>query len=263
VRRAREYILAGDAFQVVPAQRFFRPVSAHPFDVYRMLRALNPSPYMYFLRLGTVEVVGTSPEILLRVEDGEVETRPLAGTRRRGRDASDDARLERELLEDEKERAEHVMLVDLARNDVGRVAVPGSVRVSRLMEVERYSHVMHIMSEVRGRLRPGCDALDALRACFPAGTLSGAPKIRAMEIISELEPEERGPYGGAIGYMGFGGNLDMAITLRTMVIAGGTLSIQVGAGVVADSDAAAEYQETLNKAQALFIAADMAEVGLD
>src|SRR5215831_3221112 len=217
VDEAREHILAGDAFQVVLSQRFSEPLAARPFDVYRCLRGINPSPYMFYLSLGVDRhIVGTSPELLVRVEGEGVVTRPLAGTRRRGADPEQDLALERELLADAKERAEHVMLVDLGRNDVGRVAVPGTVRVERLMEVERYSHVMHISSTVSGRLAPEHTSLDALRATFPAGTLSGAPKIRAMEIIAELEPERRGCYGGSLGYVGFGGNMDMAITLRTI-----------------------------------------------
>src|ERR1700681_3789834 len=217
VDAAREYILAGDAFQVVVSHRYRKPLEASPFDVYRCLRAINPSPYMFYVSLGgDRHVVGTSPEKLIQVEGRRVETRPLAGTRRRGADPAEDVRLEKELLADLKERAEHVMLVDLGRNDVGRVARPGSVSVDRLMEVERYSHVMHISSTVTGELHTSRSPLDALRAAFPAGTVSGAPKIRAMEIISELEPDRRGPYSGAFGYVGFGGNLDMAITLRTV-----------------------------------------------
>ncbi|MGH7902794.1 MAG: anthranilate synthase component I family protein, partial [Candidatus Dormibacteraceae bacterium] len=260
VEAAREHILAGDAFQVVVSQRFATPLSARPFDVYRCLRALNPSPYMYFLSLGAGRfIVGTSPELLVRVEGGRVETRPLAGTRRRGTSPESDLALERELLGDAKERAEHVMLVDLGRNDVGRVARPGSVRVERLMEVERYSHVMHISSTVAGELTETKSSLDALRAAFPAGTVSGAPKIRAMEIIASLEPERRGAYAGCLGYVGFGGNLDMAITLRTIVIAEGRAYVQAGAGVVADSRPEREYQETLEKAGALFAAVESAE----
>lgn len=260
VDAVREHILAGDAFQVVLSQRFSKRLAARPFDVYRCLRAVNPSPYMYFVDFGDGRyVVGTSPEVLVRVEGELVTTRPLAGTRRRGRDLEEDARLERELLADAKERAEHVMLVDLGRNDVGRVAAPGSVRVERLLEVERYSHVMHISSTVSGRLAPGRSSLDALRATFPAGTVSGAPKIRAMEIIASLEPDQRGPYAGALGYVGFGGNLDMAITLRTVLIAEGVAYIQAGAGVVADSSPAREFQETLEKAGAMFAAVEQAE----
>ena len=260
VDAAREYIHAGDAFQVVVAQRFRKRLAASPFDVYRCLRAINPSPYMFFIALGgDRHVVGTSPEKLVQVEGNHVETRPLAGTRRRGRDAAEDKQLEKELLSDLKERAEHVMLVDLGRNDVGRVARPGTVSVDRLMEVERYSHVMHISSTVGGELKPGCTSLDALRAAFPAGTVSGAPKIRAMEIIAELEPEQRGVYAGSAGYVSFGGNLDMAITLRTVVIAGGVAYVQAGAGVVADSKPEREYEETLEKAGAMFKAIEMAE----
>jgi anthranilate synthase component I len=260
VDAAREHILAGDAFQVVLSQRFSRPLAARPFDVYRCLRGINPSPYMFYLSLGgDRHIVGTSPELLVRVDGEGVVTRPLAGTRRRGADREQDLALERELLADEKERAEHVMLVDLGRNDVGRVASPGTVRVERLMEVERYSHVMHISSTVSGRLAPGQTSIDAMRATFPAGTLSGAPKIRAMEIIADLEPDRRGCYGGALGYVGFGGNMDMAITLRTIVIANGTVYVQAGAGVVADSVPAREFQETLEKAGAMFAAVEQAE----
>ena len=260
VDAAREHILAGDAFQVVLSQRFSRPLAARPFDVYRCLRGINPSPYMFYLSLGgDRHIVGTSPELLVRVDGDAVVTRPLAGTRRRGADREQDLALERELLADAKERAEHVMLVDLGRNDVGRVASPGSVRVERLMEVERYSHVMHISSTVSGQLAPDRTSLDALRATFPAGTLSGAPKIRAMEIIADLEPDRRGCYGGALGYVGFGGNMDMAITLRTIVIADDTVYVQAGAGVVADSVPAREFQETLEKAGAMFAAVEQAE----
>jgi anthranilate synthase component 1 len=260
VDAAREHILAGDAFQVVLSQRFAKPLGARPVDVYRCLRGINPSPYMYYLCLGgDRHVVGTSPEVLVRVEGDLVTTRPLAGTRRRGATPEQDRELESELLADAKERAEHVMLVDLGRNDVGRVAEPGSVRVERLMEVERYSHVMHISSTVSGRLADGQKPLDALRAAFPAGTVSGAPKIRAMEIIAELEPERRGAYSGTLGYVGFDGNLDMAITLRTIVIAEGTAYVQAGAGVVADSNPAREFDETLEKAGAMFAAVEQAE----
>jgi anthranilate synthase component 1 len=260
VDAAREHILAGDAFQVVLSQRFAKPLGARPFDVYRSLRAVNPSPYMFFLDLGGDRyVVGTSPEVLVRVESGRVTSRPLAGTRRRDPDPGIDAALERELLADEKERAEHVMLVDLGRNDLGRVARPGSVHVDRLMEVERYSHVMHISSTVSAELAAGRTSLEALRAAFPAGTVSGAPKIRAMEIIAGLEPDRRGPYAGCLGYVGFGGNLDMAITLRSIVIAGGVAYVQAGAGVVADSRPEREFQETLEKAGAMFAAIEMAE----
>ncbi len=260
VDAAREHILAGDAFQIVVSQRFSKPLEASPFDVYRCLRAINPSPYMYYLSLGgDRHVVGTSPEKLIQVEGARVETRPLAGTRRRGADPAEDLKLERELLSDLKERAEHVMLVDLGRNDVGRVARPGTVSVDRLMEVERYSHVMHISSTVSGQLRDGCTSLDALRAAFPAGTVSGAPKIRAMEVIAELEPDQRGVYAGSLGYVSFGGNLDMAITLRTVVVAEGVAYVQAGAGVVADSRPEREFEETLEKAGAMFKAIEMAE----
>ena len=260
VDAAREHILAGDAFQVVLSQRFGRPLAARPFDIYRCLRGINPSPYMFYLSLGQDRhIVGTSPELLVRVDGDGVVTRPLAGTRRRGATQAEDLALERELLADAKERAEHVMLVDLGRNDVGRVATPGTVQVERLMEIERYSHVMHISSTVSGRLAPDSTSLDALRATFPAGTLSGAPKIRAMEIIADLEPDRRGCYGGALGYVGFGGNIDMAITLRTIVIAGGTVHVQAGAGVVADSLPEREFQETLEKAGAMFAAVEQAE----
>jgi anthranilate synthase component I len=260
VDAAREYIIGGDAFQIVPSQRFSKPLAASPFDVYRCLRAINPSPYMYFLALGgDRHVVGTSPEKLVQVEDRRVETRPLAGTRRRGVDPAEDTKLEKELLSDLKERAEHVMLVDLGRNDVGRVAKPGTVNVDRLMEIERYSHVMHISSTVSGQLREGKTSLDALRAAFPAGTVSGAPKIRAMEVIAELEPDQRGVYAGSLGYVSFGGNLDMAITLRTVVAAEGTAYVQAGCGVVADSRPEREFEETLEKAGAMFKAIEMAE----
>jgi anthranilate synthase component 1 len=260
VDAAREHILAGDAFQIVVSQRFRKPLEASAFDVYRCLRAINPSPYMYYLSLGgDRHVVGTSPEKLIQVEGKRVETRPLAGTRRRGADPAEDLALEKELLSDLKERAEHVMLVDLGRNDVGRVARPGTVNVDRLMEVERYSHVMHISSTVSGQLRDGCTSLDALRAAFPAGTVSGAPKIRAMEVIAELEPDQRGVYAGSLGYVSFGGNLDMAITLRTVVVAEGVAYVQAGAGVVADSRPEREFEETLEKAGAMFKAIEMAE----
>ena len=260
VDAAREHILGGDAYQVVVSHRFRKPLAATPFDVYRCLRAINPSPYMFFIALGgDRHVVGTSPEKLVQVEDRRVETRPLAGTRRRGADQAEDQRLEKELLSDLKERAEHVMLVDLGRNDVGRVARPGTVAVDRLMEVERYSHVMHISSTVSGQLREGRTSLDALRAAFPAGTVSGAPKIRAMEIIADLEPDQRGVYAGSAGYVSFGGNLDMAITLRTVVVADGIAYVQAGAGVVADSRPEREYEETFEKAGAMFKAIEMAE----
>ena len=260
VDAAREHIMGGDAFQIVVSQRFHKRLEATPFDVYRCLRAINPSPYMFFLALGgDRHVVGTSPEKLVQVEGRRVETRPLAGTRRRGADSAEDQRLEKELLGDLKERAEHVMLVDLGRNDVGRVARPGSVNVDRLMEVERYSHVMHISSTVSGQLREGKTSLDALRAAFPAGTVSGAPKISAMEVIADLEPDQRGVYAGSAGYVSFGGNLDMAITLRTVVVADGIAYVQAGAGVVADSRPEREFEETLEKEGAMFKAIEMAE----
>jgi anthranilate synthase component 1 len=261
VRRAKEYIEAGDIIQVVLSQRFQQEIGADPLDVYRRLRSLNPSPYMYYLHFGSVRIVGSSPEMLVRVEQGTVETRPIAGTRRRGGSQAEDGALARELRADPKECAEHLMLVDLGRNDLGRVCEYGSVKVSRLMEIERYSHVMHLASVVRGKLNAGRDAYDALASCFPAGTLSGAPKIRAMEIIEELEPARRGPYGGAIGYLSFNGNLDACITIRTIVIKGGTAYIQAGAGIVADSDPEQEYEESLRKAEVLLQALRLTEKG--
>ncbi len=251
VRKIRDYIVAGDCMQVVLSQRLSLPFSGDPLAVYRRLRTLNPSPYMYFLDLGTFQIVGSSPEILVRLEGGEVTVRPIAGTRPRGRNREEDLALERDLLSDPKELAEHVMLIDLGRNDVGRVAEIGTVRVTEKMVVERYSHVMHIVSNVVGNLRPGLDAFDVLRATFPAGTVSGAPKIRAMEIIAELEPTKRGIYSGAVGYIGFGGNLDTAIAIRTAVVKDGWLHIQAGAGVVYDSVPEREWEETLNKGKAL------------
>jgi anthranilate synthase component I len=259
VERARRYVIAGDVIQVVLAQRLYRPLQAHPFSVYRALRAINPSPYMYYLHLDDFQIVGASPEMLVRVEDGEVTTHPIAGTRRRGRTAEEDRALEEELRQDEKERAEHLMLVDLARNDIGRVAEPGTVRVPAFMEVERYSHVMHLVSRVEGRLRPHLTCYDALRACFPAGTVSGAPKVRAMEIIAELENERRGPYAGAVGYFDYSGNMDMAITIRTLVIRGDVAHIYVGAGIVYDSVPEREHAETMAKAAALLLAMERAE----
>jgi anthranilate synthase component 1 len=262
VRKAVEYINAGDAFQVVLSQRFQTETRARPFDVYRALRVVNPSPFMFYVRAGAVTLVGASPEIMCRVENGEITNRPLAGTRPRGTTPEEDRRLAEELSNDPKERAEHIMLVDLARNDVGRVARIGSVRISDLLAVERYSHVMHLSSTVTGQLLPGLSAFDALRASLPAGTLSGAPKIRAMEIIDELEPHRRGPYGGAVGYVDFSGNMDTCIALRTMVILGQTAYVQAGAGIVADSVPAAEYQETVNKAMSLLRALEVAETQL-
>ena len=259
VEKAREYIYAGDIIQVVPSQRLARKTDAHPFQIYRALRSINPSPYMYYLHLDDFHIVGASIETLVRVEDGTVVTHPIAGTRPRGGTPEEDAALEEELRGSEKQRAEHIMLVDLARNDVGRVSEPGTVQVTRLMDVERYSRVMHLVSHVAGKLKPEITPYDALRACFPAGTLSGAPKIRAMEIISELEGEKRGPYGGAVGYFSFSGNVDTAITLRTSVIKDGVAYVQAGGGVVADSIPEDEYQETLHKAGALLRAIDKAE----
>lgn len=263
VERCREYIYAGDAFQVVPSQRFSAEVDLDPFTLYRGLRAVNPSPYMFFLEFGDVSLVGSSPETLVKVERGVVHTRPIAGTRPRGATEEDDRRLAEELLADPKERAEHVMLVDLGRNDLGRVARIGTVRVEELMSVNHYSHVMHIESSVVGELAEGRRACDALRAIFPAGTLSGAPKVRAMEIIDEMEPTKRGPYGGAVGYLAHDGDLDTAITIRTMVCADGRVHVQAGAGVVADSDPAYEYAESQNKAAALFRAIEVAAAQSD
>jgi len=259
VRKAREYILAGEIFQVVLSTRAERPMGASPFSVYRVLRSLNPSPYLFYLDFGDLQLLGSSPEMLVRLEGGVLTTRPIAGTRPRTGDPERDRELEAELLADPKERAEHVMLVDLGRNDIGRVSLPGTVRVTSLMEVERYSHVMHIVSEVEGRLRPGLDAFDALAACFPAGTLTGAPKVRAMEIIDELEPLARGPYGGAVGYFGLGGDMDTAIAIRTVVISGGKAYVQAGAGVVADSLPEREWEECRSKARALLEALALAE----
>jgi len=259
VLRAKDYIAAGDIFQVVPSQRFVRPTSADPVTIYRALRTVNPSPYMFLLRTGEGDLVGASPELLVRVQEGEVLTHPIAGTRRRGRDGIEDAALAEELLGDEKERAEHLMLVDLGRNDIGRVSEPGSVRVPDFMFVEKYSHVMHLVSHVTGRLRGDMSALDALRACFPAGTVSGAPKIRAMEVIAELEGTRRGIYAGCVGHVGFNGDLDTCIALRTMVVQDGVAYVQAGGGVVADSDPEAEFQESRNKAAALLRAIDLAE----
>ncbi len=263
VLKAKEYIKAGDIFQVVPSQRFETKINIESYEIYRALRLINPSPYMYFLRCGNATVVGASPEVMVRLEGGRIDLRPIAGTRRRGANEDEDRALAEELLADPKERAEHIMLVDLGRNDVGRVSDPGSVQVSELMVIERYSHVMHIVSNVRGKLSGSKDAYDVIRACFPAGTVSGAPKIRAMEIIDELEPTKRGPYAGAVGYFGFSGNMDTCITIRTLVIKDKTAYIQAGGGVVADSDPAAEYQETVNKAKAMMRAVEMAEKGLD
>jgi len=259
VRKSQEYIRAGDIFQVVLSQRLKTEITAPPLEVYRTLRVVNPSPFMFLLRLPQVTLVGSSPEILVRVLDGEVTVRPLAGTRRRGATEEEDRRLGEELLADPKERAEHVMLVDLGRNDVGRVASYGTVQLSDVMTIERYSHVMHITSNVTGQLAPGRDAFDAMRACLPAGTVSGAPKVRAMQIIDELEPHRRGPYAGAVGYFDFNGNMDTCIALRTIVIQGTTAYIQAGAGLVADSIPSEEYDETLNKARGLLKAIEITE----
>ncbi|MEH6548963.1 MAG: anthranilate synthase component I [Pseudomonadales bacterium] len=257
VDRVKDYILAGDVMQVVPSQRLTIPFDAEPINLYRALRRLNPSPYLYFLDLGDHQVVGASPEILARLEDRTMTLRPIAGTRRRGKDDAEDKALEAEMLADPKEVAEHLMLIDLGRNDVGRVAETGSVELTDTMKVERYSHVMHIVSNVTGTLRPELNSMDVLRAALPAGTLSGAPKIRAMQIIDELEPVKRGVYGGAVGYLGWNGNMDTAIAIRTAVIKDGVLNIQAGAGVVADSIPRLEWKETMNKARAIFRAVAM------
>jgi anthranilate synthase component I len=261
VRKAKAYIRAGDAFQIVPSQRFSARTNAEPFEIYRALRVINPSPYMYFLRLSDVSVVGSSPEMLVKIQGRDASYRPIAGTLPRGRDEKEDRVLEAQLLADPKERAEHIMLVDLGRNDLGRVCEYGSVRVERLMYVERYSHVMHLVSNLRGRLRDDVDCFEALLACFPAGTLSGAPKVRAMEIIDELEPTRRGIYAGAILYLDFSGNLDSCIALRTLVAKDGRVYIQAGGGVVADSVPEHEYQETVNKARAVVAALEVAHKG--
>ncbi|MET0029322.1 MAG: anthranilate synthase component I [Candidatus Thiodiazotropha sp.] len=263
VERIKRYILDGDCMQVVISQRLSIPFHAPPLDLYRALRGLNPSPYMYFLNLGEFHIVGSSPEILTRLEDGVVTVRPIAGTRRRGYTEAEDRALEAELLADPKELAEHLMLIDLGRNDTGRVAKIGSVKLTEKMIVERYSHVMHIVSNVNGQLRDGLSAMDVLRATFPAGTVSGAPKIRAMEIIDELEPVKRGVYSGAVGYLSWSGNMDTAIAIRTAVIKDETLHIQAGAGVVADSVPELEWKETMNKGRAIFRAVALAEAGLD
>jgi anthranilate synthase component 1 len=259
VRKCVEYIRAGDIFQVVISQRLAVELSAPAFEVYRTLRVVNPSPFMFFLRTPDCTLVGSSPEIMCRVVDGKVTVRPLAGTRRRGQDDADDQRLADELLADPKERAEHVMLVDLGRNDVGRVSEFGSVELSDVMVIERYSHVMHITSNLTGTLRERTDAFDALKACLPAGTVSGAPKVRAMQIIDEIEPHRRGPYAGAVGYFDYGGNMDTCITLRTIVVQGNTAYVQAGAGIVADSNPTSEFQETLSKARGLMKAIELTE----
>jgi len=264
VASAKEYISAGDVIQVVLSQRMSRPVASNPFDIYRALRSLNPSPYMYYLTYGDVRIIGSSPERLVSVQDGEVVTRPIAGSRPRGATREEDEALAAELLADEKERAEHIMLLDLGRNDLGRVCRYGTVVVDEQMVIEKYSHVQHIVSNVRGQLRADRDPFDVLRACFPAGTLSGAPKVRAMEIIEELEPTRRGPYGGVIGYFSFSGNMDTAITIRTIVCTNSTAHMQVGAGIVADSVPSREYEECVSmKGGALLRAIEMAEAGLE
>ena len=260
VEKCVQYIRAGDIFQVVVSQRLEVPIRAHPFEIYRRLRVVNPSPFMFYMRTPSVTLVGSSPEIMVRVMDGQVTVRPLAGTRPRGASEEEDLRLAEELLADPKERAEHVMLVDLGRNDVGRVAQFRSVELTDVMTIERYSHVMHITSNVRGRLSPGKTAFDALQSCLPAGTVSGAPKVRAMEIIDEVEPHRRGPYAGAVGYVDFNGNMDTCIALRTIVVQGDKAYVQAGAGIVADSVPANEWNETLNKARGLLKAIELAEV---
>ena len=259
VRTCVDYIKAGDIFQVVISQRLQTPLDLPPFELYRTLRVVNPSPFMFYLRTPDATLVGSSPEIMVRVVDGQVTVRPLAGTRPRGKDEAEDRRLGEELLADPKERAEHVMLVDLGRNDVGRVAEYNSVEISDVMVIERYSHVMHITSNVCGKLREGCDSFDALAACLPAGTVSGAPKVRAMEIIDRLEPNRRGPYAGAVGYIDFAGNMDTCIALRTVVVQDGTAYVQAGAGIVADSVPEQEYHETLNKARGLLKAIEITQ----
>jgi anthranilate synthase component 1 len=259
VERAKEYIYKGDTYQIQVSQRFERRTAAHPFEVYRALRRVNPSPYMYYLELGDLQVVGASPEMLIRVEDGVIETHPIAGTRRRGRDAEDEQRMAEELQSSEKERAEHIMLVDLARNDLGRVCTPGSVRVTSLMAIERYSHVMHMVSHVVGTLRPDVTTYDALRAYFPHGTVTGAPKIRTMEIIAELEGERRGGYGGCVGYFDMSGNCDTALAIRTIWMKDGVAYVQAAGGVVYDSTPEEEYLESQNKARAMLRAIELAE----
>ena len=263
VNKTREYIIAGDVIQTVVAQRMSRPTSAHPFQIYRSLRAVNPSPYMYYLDMGDFQIVGASPELLVQVVDGNVAVHPIAGTRRRGRDEAEDLELEEELRTDEKERAEHIMLLDLGRNDVGRVSKPGTVEVTQILDIERYSHVIHLVSHVTGQLRDEYTNYDALRACFPAGTVSGAPKIRAMEIIAELEPDKRSVYAGAVGYFDFSGNMDTAIAIRTLVLKDGVAHVQAGGGIVYDSNPEDEYMETIHKASAVFNAIDQAEREID
>jgi anthranilate synthase component 1 len=262
VEKSKEYILAGDIFQVVLSQRMSVPYQARPLDVYRSLRALNPSPYMYFIDLGGTQIVGSSPEVLVRVQNRRVTLRPIAGTRHRGKTAAEDQALAEELMADPKENAEHLMLIDLGRNDAGRVAATGSVEMTDQMVIERYSHVMHIVSEVQADLAEGLTAMDAIRAAFPAGTLSGAPKFRAMEIINEFEPVKRNIYAGAVGYISWHDDTDLAIAIRTAVIHEGKLHVQAGAGIVADSDAEKEWQETRDKGRALITAVDRASRGL-
>jgi len=259
VLRGKDYIMSGDIVQVVLSQRFERETYVNPFDIYRALRVINPSPYMYYIDTGDAKLVGSSPEILVRLEGRKVILRPIAGTRKRGETEEEDSVLEEELKKDPKEIAEHIMLVDLGRNDVGRVAEIGSVKVTELMNVEKYSHVMHLVSNVEGTLKDGLDAFDVLRACFPAGTVTGAPKVRAMEIIEELEPMRRGPYAGAVGYLSYSGNMDTCITIRTLVIKDNKVYVQAGAGIVADSIPDREYTETVNKAMGMMRAVDMAE----
>jgi anthranilate synthase component 1 len=255
--------MAGDVVQVVLSQRFERKSAVDPFDIYRALRVINPSPYMYYLDTGDAKIVGSSPEILVRLEENKIVLRPIAGTRRRGETEAEDKALEDDLKKDPKEIAEHIMLVDLGRNDVGRVAKTGSVKVTELMSVERYSHVMHLVSNVEGDLKEGLDAFDVLEASFPAGTVTGAPKVRAMEIIEELEPTKRGPYAGAVGYFSYSGNMDTCITIRTLFVKDHSVYVQSGAGIVADSDPEKEYAETVNKAMAMMKAVDMAERGFE
>jgi anthranilate synthase component 1 len=262
VEKTKEYITSGDIIQAVISQRWKTRLDVDTFDLYRALRVLNPSPYMFYLKTDTEILVGSSPEVMVRVEDGEVESRPIAGTRPRGKTEAEDLELEKELLSDPKERAEHIMLVDLARNDLGRISETGTVKVNELMTTEKYSHVMHIVSNVISKLGKDKDAFDVVKATFPAGTLSGAPKVRAMEIIEEMEPSRRGAYGGAVGYFSFSGNMDACITIRTFVIKDGEIFIQAGAGIVADSDPEREYQETVNKVRALVKAIEVAKTGL-
>ncbi|HUH66420.1 MAG TPA: anthranilate synthase component I [Syntrophales bacterium] len=263
VEKAKDYIVAGDIIQVVLSQRFHTKNGIDPVDLYRALRYVNPSPYLFFLKLDDAYLIGSSPEVMVRLEEGAAELRPIAGTRRRGRSEQEDRNLAHELLEDPKERAEHVMLVDLGRNDLGRIAETGTVQVNQLMAVERYSHVMHLVSNIQAQLAPGKDCFDVLAAAFPAGTLSGAPKIRAMEIIDELEPTRRGTYGGAVGYFSYTGNMDLCITIRTMLIKNGMIFVQVGAGIVADSDPEKEYQETLSKGEGMMKAINLASSGFE